>query len=739
MRVGVLGATLLATASALLSVVAMAVPQSAGPAPVRLELPAGDGGARLVGDGRGVHLQGPGEARIRMSFTLPPSSPGDPPWVVRLERDSLALRLESGSWHGPVRDFFDPRRDVGLLPGSFTFTLPAGWSGPRELDLVVAADTPRTLWPRVMPRDAAVGLEQRAIALAGALYACLAVLLAIALSLFVAARDRVFLALAGFLVASLAVLLALNGHLYAIPWLRWFGAWRMTGIFALILLAGTAALVVMQRYALVAERTPRLHRALSVLTWGLLVLVALCLLNLEYGRGWLQSAATVGWELSALGCMACSLVALRRGPWPGVPIALLAMQVSLVVSGSLYELAMRGVGEDGFWIRHAYQLALVGCAVVLSVGLTGRITEYRTARERDRLARDDSERRLRREAARASLAQVLQHGLQDQATGDLERAALSAVLLQLIPLLNLRSAGVVAHGWHGGELLLAEPDARRTHVTALIADRLGMMKGLARTQAPLQLPLATAETPVSALQAESGGFDAADESLGRLHAVVPLPIASPGWGVMLLERGDSRGFSHDELSLASEFGRLAVRHADETSAALTLRRSAELDSLTGALNRRAIDQRLAGSFARAWEAQAPVAVLFVDMDHFKEVNDTYGHASGDECLRALSETMRQGLRPGDILGRYGGEEFLVLLPGRDLAGAMPVAERIRAGIERQPLSCAGHAVAMTVSVGVAARRSHERSADEAVARADRALYAAKRAGRNRVEASPEED
>ena len=742
MRAGILVATLLAIGSALLSMVAMAVPEHGGPAPVRLELAAGDGIARLVGDGRGVHLSRPGETRVRMHFELPRASPGAPPWVVQLERDSLALRLESGAWRGPVRDFFAPRRDAGLLPGSFTFALPAGWSGPRELELVVAADAPRTLWPRVMPREQGVRLEQRAIALAGALYACLAVLLAIALSLFAAARDRVFLALAGFLVASLAVLLALNGHLYTISWLRWFGAWRMAGIFALILLAGASALLVMQRYALVAERTPRLHRALSVLTWGLLALVALCLLNLDGGRAWLQSAATAGWELSALGCMACSVVALRRGAWPGVPIALLAMQVSLVVSGTLYELAMRGVGEDGFWIRHAYQLALVGCAVVLSVGLTGRITEYRMARERDRLARDDSERRLRREAARASFAHILQQGLRDRAPGELERAALSAVLLQLVPLLNLRSAGLVVHGWHGGELLLAEPEARRPHVTALIADRLGMMKGLARTQAPLQLPLATTETPVSALADASGPADApgpVGTPSGRLHAVVPLPIATPGWGVLLLERGDPQGFSHDELALASEFGRLAVRQVDEACAALNLRRSAELDSLTGTLNRRSIDQRLATSFAQAWDAQSPVAVLFVDMDHFKQINDTYGHASGDECLRALSDTMRHGLRPGDILGRYGGEEFLVLLPGRDLAGALPVAERIRAAIERQPLSCHGHAVAMTVSVGVAARRPHERNADEAVARADRALYAAKRAGRNRVELSREED
>ena len=713
-------------------------PAGDGTLPVRLVLVEGADRARLVGDARGVMLSQPGEARVRLHVVLPDASPGDPPWVVRLERDSLALRLESGTWQGPVRDFFAPRREAGLLPGSFSFTLPAGWSGARTLELVVAADAPRTLWPRVMTRDQAIRLENRAIALAGALYACLGVLVAIALSLFAAARDRAFLALAGFLLTSLAVLLALNGHLYTLPWLRWFGAWRMAGIWVLILLAGASALLVMQRYAAVAERAPRLRRVLSGLTGALLGLAAVCLLNLDTGRAWLQWGATLGWELSALGCMACTVVALRRGAWPGVPIALLAMQVMLVVTGTLYEMAMRGLGSDGFWIRHGYQLALIGCAVVLAIGLTGRITEYRTARERDRLARDDSERRLRREAARAALGQALQQGLRDRAPGEMERVALEAVMTHLVPLLRLRSAGVVAHGWHGHDALMAEPESRRPHVTALLADRLGMMKGLARTQAPLQLPLATAETPVPGRSpAASASLPDASAPLGRLHAVVPLPIASPGWGVLLLERDEARGFSHDELALASEFGRLAVTEVDEAAAALHLRRSAELDALTGTLNRRAIDTCLSASFAQAWERNAPVAVLFVDMDHFKDINDTHGHAAGDECLRLLSETMRHSLRPGDMLGRYGGEEFLVLLPGRDVAGAVAIAERIRTAIEQQVLDCNGQSLRMTVSVGVATRRMQERDPDAAVERADRALYAAKRAGRNRVEVAPD--
>ena len=710
-------------------------PDALGALPVRAEVESADSVARVVEDGRGIHLSRPGEqVRVRLHVSVPPTGPGDPPWVLRLERDTVAFRLESGAWRGPVRDFFAPRREAGMLPGAFITALPASWSGARTLELVIVADAPRMLRPQVMRRDAAMRLDHRATALAGGVYACLGVLFAIALSLLAATRDRVFLALAGFLATSLAVLLAANGHLYAVPWLRWFGSWRMAGIWALVLLAASSSLLVLRQYASVAQHAPRLDRALSALSAVLLGLVALCLLNLEVGRGWLHWSATIGWELSALGGMACSVVALRRGTWPGVPIALLAMQIALVVSGTLQELAMRGAGPGGFWIRHGYQLALIGAAVVLSVGLTGRISEYRTARERDRAARHDSERRLRRESARAALVQAL-HQLRDRPVADVVRIAGEALLAQLVPLLSLRSGGLVARGWHGQDLLVAEPAACKSHVASLVGDRLGMMKELARTKAPLLLALAPTDPPRPAGHegARSGAAPAA-----RLHALVPLPIAGNGWGVLLLERDDPRGFIPEELALASEFAGLAVRHAVDASRAFDLRRSAEVDSLTGALNRRAIDACLADAFAEAWAQHDPVAVLFVDVDHFKAVNDTHGHAAGDECLRVLARTMRQVLRPGDALGRYGGEEFLVLLPGRAVPEALLIAERIRAAVEGMVVDVHGGRISTTVSVGVTARRAHEGDPDAAVARADRALYGAKRAGRNRVAADTEQ-
>ena len=289
---------------------------------------------------------------------------------------------------------------------------------------------------------------------------------------------------------------------------------------------------------------------------------------------------------------------------------------------------------------------------------------------------------------------------------------------RLLPLLRLESAALVAYGFHGFDLLLAEPISSKPHYTDLLATRMGMMKGLARTQAPVQLQLGNGE------------------ALHLLHGVVPLPIRAPAWGVLLLQRSDGSSFTDEELALASDFGRLAVQHADEAAAALSLRRSAELDALTGTFNRRTIDLWLSRSFSEAHREDQLLSVLFVDIDHFKAINDTHGHAAGDAVLRQVSDVLRKELQPTDMLGRYGGEEFVIVLPGRNGDDARQLGERIRSAIELVRLEYDAKPIRITVSVGVATRLPRENEPAAAVARADQALYAAKRGGRNRVNVAP---
>lgn len=161
-------------------------------------------------------------------------------------------------------------------------------------------------------------------------------------------------------------------------------------------------------------------------------------------------------------------------------------------------------------------------------------------------------------------------------------------------------------------------------------------------------------------------------------------------------------------------------------------RLAERDTLTGALSRRAILARLHDAFFTARANGHALAVLFLDLDHFKRINDSLGHRAGDLCLRAVIAPIAGELRQGDALGRYGGEEFLVVLPSATVADAESVAERIRLRVESMPVRLADAPVPLTLSIGVAALDAGVATPDALVERADAALYLAKSGGRNLV-------
>jgi diguanylate cyclase (GGDEF)-like protein len=161
------------------------------------------------------------------------------------------------------------------------------------------------------------------------------------------------------------------------------------------------------------------------------------------------------------------------------------------------------------------------------------------------------------------------------------------------------------------------------------------------------------------------------------------------------------------------------------------------DGLTGIANRRCFDQRFLQEWARARRTGSPLSLLLIDIDHFKKLNDTYGHLTGDECLVQVAHLLQTTIsRPGDLLARYGGEEFIALLPETDDAGALNVAERLQSTLSRsQPLPSIDRQV--TISIGVTTwMRINGTPAEAILATADRALYVAKQNGRNRTEYLP---
>jgi len=159
---------------------------------------------------------------------------------------------------------------------------------------------------------------------------------------------------------------------------------------------------------------------------------------------------------------------------------------------------------------------------------------------------------------------------------------------------------------------------------------------------------------------------------------------------------------------------------------------ARVDPLTGCANRRHFQERMEAELERARRYGRDCSLLVIDIDLFKNVNDIHGHAAGDEALRHFVRVVRGQLRNQDELGRMGGEEFTVLLPETGAANAVAVAERIRCAIEAAPAQFENARIPLTASIGVACRNSPAEPADALVQRADKALYAAKSGGRNRV-------
>jgi diguanylate cyclase (GGDEF)-like protein len=238
--------------------------------------------------------------------------------------------------------------------------------------------------------------------------------------------------------------------------------------------------------------------------------------------------------------------------------------------------------------------------------------------------------------------------------------------------------------------------------------------------------------------AEDARFITLDDARTPIVAMACVPIEARGErvGVLTATSGRKDAFAPHHLELLRFIARTIALDVQN----IRLQKVAVTDVLTGAYNREFLQQRLPLEIEKAIAGESSLSVAMLDVDHFKAVNDRHGHDVGDEVLAEVAVRLRSAIRADDLLVRYGGEEFLIVLPRAEAGRAWEVAERMRVRLGDRPFEVGAIELGIEASVGVAQLRVHDRAAAETahelIRRADAALYTAKARGRNRVEVAP---
>jgi diguanylate cyclase (GGDEF)-like protein len=204
---------------------------------------------------------------------------------------------------------------------------------------------------------------------------------------------------------------------------------------------------------------------------------------------------------------------------------------------------------------------------------------------------------------------------------------------------------------------------------------------------------------------------------------------------LLLVGRPNRLLNEQQMAVATAMAKQVNMALDNAQLIQDLEDLATTDGLTRLYNRRYFMERAESEFERSRRYRRDLSVFLIDADHFKAINDNHGHEVGDRALRLLAAACREGLRQLDVIGRYGGEELVVLLPETSAGVAFEAAERLRQGIEQVQIPLPEGAIRLTVSIGVATAGPETETVAALINQADRALYDAKRNGRNRVVAA----
>ncbi len=636
--------------------------------------------------------------------------------ALRFERTALdRIEVEDLGTGQVVRDgFYEVNRE--RLPGltsSYQFNVMVPREGDLHLRVRAQSATPTSLMGRLEPHLLAGRDDRRIAGTAAMSYAVYLVLALVVIALYIATGQRSMLAFSWFALLRLLVLMSVNGHLYQIPGMAWFGGFGNHGTSALMILGIAAGIVLVQEHgALPGEAHGNRWRqmSLAVVVAAVIVSAALLFAPLPPVAAW--GLGQGAWLVLALVGLAFCVRAYRNG----IPhrVAVVAA-VLLSFFASLAHLAYEtGLIAHWWWAGRLLQITGAMLCTVVAISLVRRIESYRIELARARQNQQQLRRQMDAQTAVRELERDLAHSLGDIADPELEFAAIHRLLAAATACLGLDGAGLVQFPGRRAPQVYALPTTMLDELRGWLAPRRNWVESVATGAAPIEN-----HTPVV--------------GRGLRSVLVPAQVLKGSHSVLVIERNaEAPALSAADLAALASMAN-AVREAlEQQREARALIVTARIDALTGVLNRNSLDIDLAAALTQAARTRSPLAVLFLDIDHFKRINDEFGHAAGDECLRAVARLLRSSLRSGDLLGRYGGEEFVVVSPGAPLAVAQQLGERIRAAVETLEIEWEGRSIPVTISVGIAMRRRDEAKPAHLLDRADQALYDAKRRGRNQV-------
>lgn len=448
-----------------------------------------------------------------------------------------------------------------------------------------------------------------------------------------------------------------------------------------------------------------------------------------------QARRVILWRVERAAGLARA-VATSGGPQPGAPVTLRGSPLGWVWE----EGVQMQIEPAPHW---AAADALVVAARLRAEGQDGAVLTYEFGSDQQRPPAD------RLDAAAVTVRTVLDtHELQVAAVGDRRRLDRLMEALRRVPAEPdldavarelLQAARSLVHTT-GGAIAVQEGETARV----LVCDSSDGGPESGRTTVSIDSEMAIAARAESRIVREGRPRNAPpvasreERWVYPPRALVTIPLMTPSGvaGLLALWTSEASRFDDPSIELveaATPYFALVLNHARQYGVA---RERAERDPLTKLRNRRAFDAALDAESARFQRYERPLSVLLVDLDHFKQINDTHGHEAGDAVLQLVARTLEHELRDNDIPARFGGEEFVVLLPETDRRHAQDAAERLRHAIEDLVFDWQGRAIAIRASIGVASVPECASTPRDLVGAADEALYAAKKNGRNQVRVAP---